>query len=446
MIKHLGITLLVSLLMLGSVGCTSKDVESDDSDAAEATADSSSDASSDSASADDESMTSEGDGLTNDDDIVADLGSDDQSKEAPVDKGTEEADATQDEFADMDKDLAGKDDLGAPPAEAPATDVPPVDDASNQSMAANDSAAVPEPAPGGDSAESAAIIPPVEEPAPRPKASLKKIADAPFERNGVLLNAVYLSRPGDTYKSVSTKIYGSADKAKELKKVNPFLGAKLKVGDKIYYNSPQRPTDNTKLVTLYEDLGMEPEIYVAKAGDNIRPVSKNLLGDTNSWKEVWSTNPSVESKQDLSEGTQLRYWASSDVSAPPQAAAAPPPPPPPPAPDPMPAADDLAANSPPPPPPPQPGDPNAPNAGAAAGAVEPPPPPPPPMPEPPPPPPVAAQGKPKGNAVAEDPMDTIYLGAGAGLVLLAVGLYVVIRKKKSRRQLDFNTSTQTQIE
>lgn len=466
MFKQIGITLLVSLLMLGAGGCTSKNVENeDDADAVEATGSATGSEAGDVAT--DDTKVGDSDGLTNDDDVVADLGSDQASKDTSDVDQSAKADTPQDDFADMDKDANAAPTDTAQATDAPTTEVPPapVEDAAKDATPPDTAAppTTPEPAaPPTDSlAAAGAIAPPADDTPKPPPASLKKIKDAPFKQGGVLLNAVYLARPGDTLKSISTKIYGSPDKSKELAKTNPYVKKpKPRVGDKVYYNSPQRPTDDSKMLTFYEDRGMEPEIYVAKSGDNLREVSKQLLGNKDSWKEVWATNPAVESKTDLAEGTQLRYWASGDVSAPPQAAkdnappggenGAPPtddlaannPPPGPP----PPAANEIAANTPPPPPPPPPAGqmppPNAAPSAAAAGVIEPPPPPPPPPPMPPP------QQKIAKNpaANAEDPMDTIYLGGGAALVLGAVALYVMIRKKRSKRQLDFNTSTQTQIE
>ena len=67
---------------------------------------------------------------------------------------------------------------------------------------------------------------------------VKKVAQVPFQKNGVLVNAVYLARPGDDLASVSTKIYGTEDFVNQLGKVNPTLVSKgLKTGDKVYHNS-----------------------------------------------------------------------------------------------------------------------------------------------------------------------------------------------------------------
>jgi LPXTG-motif cell wall-anchored protein len=241
------------------------------------------------------------------------------------------------------------------------------------------------------------------------------------------------------------------------------------VGDKFYYNSPQRPNDETVMKTFYEDAGIQPQTYTAKAGDDIRQVGKELLGDSRSWMEIWATND-VESKHGLDEGTQLRYWPNSDATAAPalaqtekMGAGAPPPDQAqatdenafPPQADQPPQVDASQAANPPPqaaaepppandlPPPPDQAQNQDPQA-AAPGMVEPPPPPPPPPPDNN----MAAQQNPEAGmpGAAGEQDQTMALGVGAVLLLAAAALFISIRKKRQKRQIDFNTSTQTQIE
>ncbi|MCB0384336.1 MAG: hypothetical protein KDD43_03010, partial [Bdellovibrionales bacterium] len=283
---------------------------------------------------------------------------------------------------------------------------------------------------------------------PKKWVPVKKIASTPYKKNGVLVNAVYLARPDDTVATISQKIYG-ADKSEELYKVNTTLRSRgVKVGDKVYYNSPRRPADENQLLTFYEDSGMSADVYTAKDGENIRVISKKILGNENSWKEVWATNADVESKGELAEGTQLRYWAAGAAApAPPPMAAAPVDDDLPEVGGPMDEPPEMAMNDDLPPPPP-------------AGDFEAPPPPPPPptaggLDTPPPPPaePPGGDGGPTADAMSEldflnsdDPNQTMALGVGALLLLASVALFVVVRKKKRRQSLDFNTTTQTQIE
>lgn len=292
--------------------------------------------------------------------------------------------------------------------------------------------------------------------------ALKKVNGlTPYQaKAGGWVNTVYIARPKEKLADISQKIYGS-DKTADLKAIadNSYLKSRApKAGDKIYYVSPNRPDDSTKMLLYYEDMGLVPKTYVAKPGENLRKVSKALLGYDNAWKEVWSSN-SIESKTSLKDGEILRYWtndsnevmAAAPPSPPPQGATvadssqapqptaqmAPPPPaqdaaalPPPPA--------DANANLPPPPP-------DAMAAGTAA-------PPPPTQEAPPPPPPPAAEeasaspegGKKKANldeAAAEEEeagglsSDTM-MSMGALGVLVALLAFVIIRKRKQKAQMN----------
>jgi hypothetical protein len=277
---------------------------------------------------------------------------------------------------------------------------------------------------------------------PKPKASLLKVESAPINRGGILLNAVYVARPKDTFKSISTMIYGTPDRAEDLKKGNSWI-SKVKPGNKVYYNSPVRPTDDTKVLTYYEDAGMSPEIYFSKEGDNIRSVSKDLLGYDNAWQEVWATN-TVESKGKLPAGTELRYWKARPAAAMGGADVAMNTPPPMdtgmpqempqemqemPADLPPPPANDMAAMA---PPPPQP------------IAELPPPPPPPPAeamnPPPPPPPKAVAEIGPE----EEMDKDVVMSFAGAGVIVLGLAAIMVARKRRQQRDMS-NTFNDTQV-
>ena len=161
---------------------------------------------------------------------------------------------------------------------------------------------------------------------PQPKKSwvpLKKIPQTTWKHDGKWINAVYIAREGDQLSSITSLIYGSVDRKDELKSINPFLKRREpKVGDKIYYNSPQRPNDRQKFSVYYEDIQQTPSTYDIQAGENIRKVSTQLLGHPDSWKEIWATNLQVESKGILDQTVTIQYWPNS--SAPPSQATAPP--------------------------------------------------------------------------------------------------------------------------
>ncbi len=298
---------------------------------------------------------------------------------------------------------------------------------------------------GGAPADSSA--PPVDTAAAPVVLPYEKIKTEPFEKKGALLNRVYLARDKDTAKGISEKIYGTSDRVKDLKAWNPSTKNHApRVGDKIYYTSPKDPQDNTKMLVFYEEMGVAPQTYMTQPGDDIRKVSKKLLGHKDSWKEIYATNAALENKMGKApEGVELRYWPTMNDAQPAPVAAnggglppdamngqqqdpnaagagtvAPPPPP-------------VAQQAPPPPPP----------VEAAA-----PPPPPPPMEQP------AAQAsappmatkKPASPAqsldASADPDQTMMMLAGGLLIVAAAAAFVVIRRQRAKR---IDLSQQTQV-
>jgi len=148
------------------------------------------------------------------------------------------------------------------------------------------------------------------------KIASKKLSEStPYQFGEGWVNSVYIARPKEKLKEISQKIYGM-DKTKELKKINSFLASRSpKGGDKIYYVSPNRPADSMKTISFYEDTGMIAETYIAQKGDNLKKVAKQLLGYSDAYKEIWTTNP-VVSQTTLDEGETLRYWKANTAIAP----------------------------------------------------------------------------------------------------------------------------------
>ena len=148
---------------------------------------------------------------------------------------------------------------------------------------------------------------------------LNKILKTAYKKSGYLINAVYIARENDTLALISEKIYGS-DRVSELYAINPHLQSRsVKVGDKIYYNSPFRPEDSSRLLFYYEDIKAPGSSYTLSAGDNIRSVASQLLGHPNSWKEIWATNPNLESKGEVLNNINIVYWPQNTVAQAPQA-------------------------------------------------------------------------------------------------------------------------------
>ena len=158
-------------------------------------------------------------------------------------------------------------------------------------------------------------------------ASLNKIMATPYTKAGQIVNTVYIARPNEDLISISQKIYGK-DEVNQLLKINTHLQNRpVVVGDKIYYNSPNRPNDTTRLLFYYQDNNISPSYHSLSAGDNIRKIAFQLLGHPKSWKEIWATNPNLESKAEVENNMSIVYWPKSTVvqpvySAPPEPAPA----------------------------------------------------------------------------------------------------------------------------
>ncbi|MFN8790231.1 MAG: hypothetical protein ACK5Y2_02095 [Bdellovibrionales bacterium] len=294
----------------------------------------------------------------------------------------------------------------------------------------------PAPAPAPEQATIEATTD-LDQPKPAPRA-LQKVASTPWKVGSKWVNGIYFARPGESLDSISQTIYGD-DRTRELKKINPtYNNRDVKPGDKVYYSSVSRPDDSEKILTFFEEKGVAPQTYVAQSGDNIRQVSQKLLGYPEAWKEVWASN-SVDSKQEIPEGTELRYWdmaaaapagsgGKTDVAAnanPGADGGAAPPPPPMPEVPPMPEAQ-MA-------PPPPPDLPPPPDMQADAGMPPPPPadiPPPPPPPMETAPPPQQAQVDDGGATSEED--QTLVMGAVAAAVIGGAVLAIVRRKRRQK--------------
>ncbi len=230
------------------------------------------------------------------------------------------------------------DDPGALPDEVASKATPPVENITDNPAApsdagvfeqskevANSTPPAPEPVSEPVIADTSPAQSSYNEPAAAPKqtvfAPLLKVKESAFTApGGETLNRVYLARPKDTAKSMSQKLYGDAAHAKQLAKWNPVLKRGVRAGDKVYYSSAANPSD-THMMNFYEEAGIAPQSYVSKDGDNLRTVSKDLLGFKDAWKEVWSTNASVESKGKIPSGLEIKYWPETGTAAPVQALA-----------------------------------------------------------------------------------------------------------------------------
>ena len=144
------------------------------------------------------------------------------------------------------------------------------------------------------------------------KFSVKKIKTAPYQVAGNWVNGVYIARDGENMAAVSKKIYGTEVRAEDLLVINPhFRTRDLKVGSKIYYNSPLRPNDSGALQAYYEERNIRAQIFVFDGSQGLRVVAENLLGHKNSWMEIWATNPELTQDDkwgSVASGVSVQFW------------------------------------------------------------------------------------------------------------------------------------------
>ncbi len=175
------------------------------------------------------------------------------------------------------------------------------------------------PVPQEDLGVSDPLVAEVDPPLPSLKAAqeivpLSKMSKDPFFRNERLMNTVYIVRPNDDLAIISQKIFNE-DKTSILFADNPHLSKGIETGDKIYYNSPNRPEDKKAILTFYEDNKMSPQYYVTRKGDDIKKIGREVLGNEEGWKEIWSTNEALQTQALLPAGLKIRYWSGSEPKA-----------------------------------------------------------------------------------------------------------------------------------
>lgn len=184
---------------------------------------------------------------------------------------------------------------------------------------------VPPPAvklPNEDLGISDPLVAEVDPPLPAEKAAkdvvpISKVRREPFvSKAGRLMNTVYIARPGDDGGTISQKIFDKDMKAM-LEEDNEDMRRGVNVGDKIYYNSPNRPDDKKEMLVYYEDKKLPVQYYTTKAEDNIQKIGREVLGYDDAWKEVWATNDSLHSQALLPAGLKIRYWSGNEMAEPP---------------------------------------------------------------------------------------------------------------------------------
>ncbi len=109
-----------------------------------------------------------------------------------------------------------------------------------------------------------------------------KIPAKAITRKGVKLNRFYFVRNGDTPQNVSSLIYGSPEKAKQLTRWN---GKNWGPGKILYYASAKNPKDS-KMDSFYKENDIVAEEYLVTQGDWLSKIAQKKLGSPKSWTEI----------------------------------------------------------------------------------------------------------------------------------------------------------------
>lgn len=131
-----------------------------------------------------------------------------------------------------------------------------------------------------------------------------EVSNAPVEVNGELLNRFYILRNSDSAEELSVVIYGTSDRADDLKGWN--ANAKWKAGQTVYYVSPLQPADG-EMKSFYQERGIVAQEYEVRPGDSLSSIAQGTYGHPSSWKEISVVN-NVANPDRVEVGTRLSLF------------------------------------------------------------------------------------------------------------------------------------------
>jgi len=135
------------------------------------------------------------------------------------------------------------------------------------------------------------------------KSQIPQIPEQPLFREGKKLNRFYFLRKGDSVEKLSHLFFSSSNNAQQLRSWNP---GRWKPGKLIFYPSSIKPND-AKMISFYAESKIAIEEYNVGEGESLSRISKKLLGDYQSWKELAVVN-GLREPDLLKAGTVLGYY------------------------------------------------------------------------------------------------------------------------------------------
>lgn len=161
-------------------------------------------------------------------------------------------------------------------------------------------------------------IPVVEKPAP-PAGTVADTGAAPQLAGG---ERTYKIKRDDSYYSIAKRELGSANRWKEIEKLNGIPSEELRVGQTI--KLPPKKDEAVTPAPLGEPgaPAVEGNVHVVVAGETLGDISKKHYGTTTKWKEIVKANPGVD-PEGLKVGQKLKLPEIANTTPAPTAPGAP---------------------------------------------------------------------------------------------------------------------------
>ena len=121
----------------------------------------------------------------------------------------------------------------------------------------------------------------------------------------------YIVQRGDTLAKISTKVYGSKDKWKDISSLSGLANpSRIYPGDIVYYTLDAQ---SQAFAQAYESV--QRGSTQVQQGDTLATIAKRVLGSSNAWKAIWRQNDTINNPDKLDPGMTVYYIQSGALSA-----------------------------------------------------------------------------------------------------------------------------------
>lgn len=120
----------------------------------------------------------------------------------------------------------------------------------------------------------------------------------------------YIVQAGDTMGKISSKVYGSPAKWKEMADLSGMRDpSRIYPGDVVYYTLDE---SSLAFATAYEATPRMQE--QVQPGDTLASISRRVYGTSRAWKSIWRQNDVIENPDVVSPGTVVYYMQNSGLA------------------------------------------------------------------------------------------------------------------------------------